>query len=256
MYKFIHDISELEFFYENILPILTKNEVYFCSLSSRKKYLPENQRGILDGSSEMFERRLIEKKDWILFTRTLYRYECNEGAYCSSDGTQYPQDSMCIYFNFNPVDVIKAYEEFTVESTKNIMALALGRGSSPDYFKRLNHNVMTAMHHSRGTKHYIDIDIDFKPNTRDTEEGRKKIKEISEFLKAKELKFFVINSHSGYHILIKVNSLKSDVCSLLKIAFTGGIIKDIMNNAQGMIQLPGTLAAGVPIYVDKLLSSY
>jgi hypothetical protein len=256
MYTFIYSEEELHKFFDVVLPPLTDNEVYFVSLSARKKYLSDETKSILDGSSEMFERKLIEKKDWNLFLRTIRRYECNDGAYMSLEGEAYPNAAMMIYLNFNPCDVIKAYEEFIMDSTRNMMALALGRGSSPDYFKRIQHNLMTAMHHSRGTKHYVDIDIDFFEGTKNTSEGNKAICSITEFLKSKNVKFFLVNSHSGYHILMKVETLYFGYMKELTKFWKKDIIQDIMNNSQGMLQLPGTLAGGKPIAVEYSLSNY
>ncbi len=210
-------------------------------------------RDILDGSSEMFERKLIEKKDWNLFLRTIRRYECNDGAYISLEGEPYPNDAMIVYMNFNPCDVIKAYEEFIMDSTKNMMALALGRGSSPDYFKRVQHNLMTAMHHSRGTKHYIDLDIDFFDGAKDI----KSLQVILNVLREKNVQFFVIETHGGYHVLIKVNTIHFNYMEIMKeIQKDSTKIQDIMNNSQGMVSLPGTIQSGFEVKVLYDLSSF
>jgi hypothetical protein len=252
MYTFIYDENELHKFFNIVLPPLTDNEVYFVSLSARKKYLEEGNT-ILDGSSEMFERKLIEKKDWNLFLRTIRRYECSDGAYISLEGKPYPNDAMIVYMNFNPCDVIKAYEEFIMDSTKNMMALALGRGSSPDYFKRIQHNLMTAMHHSRGTKHYVDIDIDFFEGTKNV----KSLQIILNVLREKNVQFFVIETHGGYHVLIKVNTIHFNYMEIMKeIQEDSTKIKDIMNNSQGMVPLPGTLQAGFEVKVLYDLSNF
>ena len=253
MYKFIYSEEEMHKFFDIILPPLTDNEVYFISLSARKKYLQEKSKSILDGSSEMFERRLIEKKDWNLFLRTIKRYECNDGAYVSLEGEMYPNDAMIVYLNFNPCDVIKAYEEFIMDSTKNMMSLALGRGSSPDYFKRIQHNLMTAMHHSRGTKHYVDLDVDFFEGTKNEES----LQVILDVLREKNVQFFVIHSHGGYHVLMKKDTVHFNYMEVMKdIQSKSTKIQDIMNNSQGMIGLPGTIMAGVPIFIDYELSRY
>jgi hypothetical protein len=254
MYKFIYDLHELKKFYEIILPPLTEEEVYFISLSARKKYLPEEDKDILDGSSEMFERRLIEKKDWNLFLRTISRYESSsEYAYMSLDGRPYPLNAMMIYINFNPCNVITAYEEFITNSTKNMMSLALGRGSDPMYFKRIQHNLMTAMHHSRGTKHYIDIDIDFF-------EGTKNLVSLDLILtplREKNVKFYVIETHGGYHVLMKVDTIHFNYMEILKdLQSKSTKIKDIMNNSQGMCPLCGTLQAGFPVNCLYEVSNY
>jgi hypothetical protein len=244
MYKFIYSEEEMHKFFDIILPPLTDNEVYFISLSARKKYLQENSKSILDGSSEMFERKLIEKKDWNLFLRTIKRYECNDGAYMSLEGEMYPNDAMIVYLNFNPCDVIKAYEEFIMDSTKNMMSLALGRGSSPDYFKRIQHNLMTAMHHSRGTKHYVDLDVDFFEGTKNEES----LKIILNVLREKNVQFFVVETHGGYHILMKTETIHFNYMEIMKeIQLSSTKIQDIMNNSTGMVPLCGTLQAGFPV---------
>jgi hypothetical protein len=258
MYKFIYSNEELHTFYDRVLPPLTDTEVYFISLSARKKYMKGSDRDMLDGSSEMFERRLIEARDWTLFYRTLKRYECEDGAYQSLSGISYPNDAMIVYMNFNPVDTIKAYEEFIMDSTKNMMSLALGRGSDPMYFKRVHHNLMTAMHHSRGTKHYIDLDVDYVSGTKYTVIGRSILAEITDALVDRNIKFYVISTHGGYHILVKTSTIHFDYMKLMKEIQNKypEQLSDIMNNANGMVPLPGTLQAGHQVSVLYDISNY
>jgi hypothetical protein len=258
MYTFVYDEQELHTFYDRVLPPLTDTEVYFISLSARKKYMEGSDRDMLDGSSEMFERRLIEARDWTLFYRTIKRYECADGAYQSLNGQIYPNDAMIIYMNFNPVDTIRAYEEFIMDSTKNMMSLALGRGSDPMYFKRVHHNLMTAMHHSRGTKHYVDLDVDFIPGTKNTVIGATILAEILDLLRSHNTKFFVISTHGGYHVLLKTSTINFNYMVAMKIIQNKypEHLSDIMNNAQGMCPLCGTLQAGFPVKCLYDLSNF
>ncbi len=72
VYKFIQDKYELKRFYDFILPDLLPNEVYFVSLSARNKYLTTEERYDLSlGRTEMFERRIIKKKNGIDFIEIL-----------------------------------------------------------------------------------------------------------------------------------------------------------------------------------------
>jgi len=258
MYKFIYDLEELKKFYDIILPPLNDNEVYFISLSARKKYLPSDMKNLLDGSSEMFERRLIDEKDWNMFLRTIKRYECNDGAYTNKEGIEYPNDAMIVYMNFNPCNIIKAYEEFIMKSTQNMMNLALGKGSDPKYFKRINHALMTAMHHSRGTKHYVDIDIDYKPGMKITSKGKLVLEQILSVLKQNNVKFFVIDTHGGYHVLMFTETIRFNYANEMKniLLDNSDILDDIMPNGQGMIPLPGCSQADYVVSCKYNLSNF
>lgn len=259
-YHFIYDINELRFFFDNILPDLSPDEVYFLSLSARKKYMTSEERAIakLKGTSEMFERRTIKEKNWDLFLRTIRKYEAAEGAYTNDDGSMMDNDKMIIYFNFNPSNVVKAYSEFLTASNTNLFDLIMKRGSSLDYFKSLDRKIMTALHHSRGVKHYIDVDIDYNDSSiKFSDDGIEFMNELTKMLNNHKVEYWCIETHGGYHMLMKTASLKFDYMSEIKLIQSkySDIIKDVMNNSQGMIPLPGTLQADFEVCVVKGWSS-
>jgi hypothetical protein len=256
-YHFIYDIDELKYFFDKVLPPLSLEENYFISLSCRKKYFDGNSKWKIQGTSEMFERRLIREHDWNLFLRTIYKYQACEGSYTDKENNPMDPNSMIIYINFNPCNVIKAYQEFMIKTNENLMNLIFKVGSSLDYFKHIDRKLMTAMHHARGIKHYIDIDIDYKPNTKNTALGINVINFITDFLKSKKINFYVIDTHGGYHILMKYDSVHFDYMTQLKLIQSqySEVLDDIMNNAQGMIPVPGCLQASYPVLINKSLSN-
>lgn len=252
MYKFIHDLQELKQFYEVILPPLKEEECYFMSLSCRKKYLKESSISF-KGSSEMFERRIVRERNWDIFLSSIRKYEAADGAYIDSIGAPLPNEAMVVYMNFNPVDTTKAYTEFLNGLNENTINMILKRGSSPSFFKNIEHSWKTALHHARGTKHYIDIDIDYVEGTK----NEKSLQGILDVLKSRNVQFFVVHSHGGYHILMKADTINFNYMAIMKeIQSSSTTIQDIMNNSQGMIGLPGTIMAGIPIFVEYKISNY
>lgn len=258
MYSLIYDESEVKNFFDKVLPPLLDTEAYFMSLSCRKKYLKDSEYN-LKGSSEMFERRIVPQRDWVRFLSTLRKYEANEGAYTDSDGTPYPMDSLIVYLNFNPCDVMLAYVEFMKVTSENTVNMILGKGSSVEWFKGISHKWMTCLHHARGTKHYIDVDIDYKNGHKHTNRGLAVLNGITDELREQGTKFLVITTHSGYHILMRKETLAFDYMRELYkpvLEMNLDILDDIMANSQGMIPCPGTLQAGYPVRVMYDISDW
>jgi len=129
MYKIISDINELEKFYNEVMPRLTKDEVYFVSLSARNKYLTKEEHDELQlGRTEMFSRSIVRNDSFDRLVRTLRKYETADGSYVTKNGSNIPSKSVVCYFNINPSSALKAYTEFN-----HVMA---------EYMYELSHNVV------------------------------------------------------------------------------------------------------------------
>lgn len=244
-YTFIHDEKELLRFFD-ILPDLKDFEVFFCSLSCRKKYLTEEEREILHITrAEMFDRKLIREKNWNRFLRTIRKYETIEGSYLSKNGLPVPQHSLTVYFNINPSNSLKSLKEFNQKiSDWQFEMFVNGSSSFKGKFNKLDIEIMNCFQRNRGTKNWIDIDFDV-PKTFDAP------KEMKEFLKGKNLRYFWIDTKSGYHLLVDRRGLRfnpEEIC-IEGRRLSGEDAKEIVVNKNEMIPLPGTLQGGYPVRV-------
>src|SRR5208282_5533044 len=234
MLKFIHDETELHRFFDLILPPLNDKEVYFTSLSARNKQLTEEERTYYSlGRTEMFERKIIREKDWVKFSRTIRKYETDEKAVLGRTGIPLPLHCLILYVNINPCDCVKAYGLFTNGVNQNISNILLGSKTEVGYFKKLDREWMNAIQKAHGIKHYVDIDIDILPET--TQNHREYLLTIVCFaLKDKGIKYFVVNTKGGYHILMRKNSIKFNYNEMIADwhdEFTdSGIAKEIKSN--------------------------
>jgi len=274
-HNFIQDENELRFFFDNIMPQLEDFEVYFCSLSCRKKYLSPDEREKLHITrAEMFDRKIIREKDWHRFLRTIRKYEVSEGGYLSKNGLPVPGHSLTIYFNINPSNSLKALKEFN--SKINDWQFELLAGNSESYSKKFNKldvEIMNCYQRNRGTKHWMDIDFDVP------KEFNAPVL-LKEFLDNKKLRYYWIDTKSGYHLLIDRKTLTfnpEDICQTgqrklgeyyydkfstknheysdmeLHNMIIHKVYKEneIVNNRNEMIPLPGTLQGGYPVRVVK-----
>jgi len=258
MFQFLINPLELEKFFNLVLPDLTQEEVYFLSLSARNKYLTEEEREIYScGRTEMFERKIIREHDWMKFLRTIKKYECSDGAYTGRTGLTLPEKCLILYININPCNMVRAYKLFQDEMNENILNLITKSGSGLDFFKHMDRLMMNAIQKSKGTRHYIDIDIDAKDIT--NTEFWEAIKGIAGKFKENGLKFFVIKTKGGVHFLLKRRTINFNYTLVIKEynhPEESNPIKEIKRNNNDMIPLPGTSQAGYPVEVYYELSNF
>lgn len=249
MYKILGSEAELSKYFNFIMPDLLPNELYFISLSARNKYLTKEEREELClGRTEMFERRIIKEASYDRVKRTIRKFEVNEGAYTTKNGSNIPEKCLVVYINLNPSCVLKAYKEFNrvyseymYELTNNVVK---GNDVSNILYriKRIENVLKTSIQKSRGTKHWIDIDCDIPKN----EEFILNFKK--EWLDDHNIRNYVIETKSGYHILINRFDLKFDPNSLCRALIDKHSWFDdkmeVVVNKNEMIPLPGTYQAG------------
>lgn len=263
-HTFIHDINELKFFYDNILPPLEKTDVYFISLSARNKYLSDEEKETLDlGRTEMFAKTIIRKRDWNRFLRTIRKFECHVEGYTTRNKSPIPSKCIVMYININPSNTLQAIANFKKvlsEYEVEIASIALNdRSNNNNIAERLNkidNSLYTAYQQSRGNKTWIDIDCDinkvFKPH--ESNIIKEKMKELG--LKT----YWWIDTKSGYHLLIKRDELHFDPRELTTIIYERYYRymtnlnldygkTEIIINKNAMLPLPGTYAGGHPVKV-------
>jgi hypothetical protein len=275
MYNFIHDEQELKRFHTEIMPELKEFEVFFLSLSCRKKYLTTEEREKYHITrAEMFDRKLIRTNDYSRLARSVHKYEVAEGGYMTKNNLPVPQHCMTIYLNINPSNSLKALKEFNGKIVDWQYEITSGnKDAFSKKFNKLDVELMNCYQRNRGTKHWIDIDFDVPEDFNAPEI-------MSNFLKSKEnLVYYWIKTKSGYHLLINRNTLDfnpEDICkegiselwlywsnravennALYPIeergnnVYVGGsaITNEIIINKNEMIPLPGTLQGGYPVRV-------
>ena len=261
-HSFIFDVSELEFFYNNILPPLDKNEVYFVSLSARNKYLsPEEREELGLGRTEMFERTVIRERVWERFLKKIKSYERNKESFLTKKGFAIPSKCITVYFNVNPTNVLKAYNEFSKTMSEYFMELGINvskGGDIDNVGKRINKMdvlLMNCFQRNMGRKHYIDIDFDIpKDEIRIVDFFINDLKKRTE-----NAVYFVIDTRSGFHVLLKRDTIKynfnESISASIEYAKEIGIDVnnnfEIVNNKNLMIPLPGTLQGGYPVRVIR-----
>jgi hypothetical protein len=259
MRTLIHDLDEVRHFYDFILPILSPSEVYFLSLSARNKYLTAEERVEFDlGRTEMFERRVVRERDWNKFYRTLRKFECHDDGYLTKNGKPIPPKSVICYININPSDVFKAYKEFSNvmnEYMFELSQLSMNNRSTENLMPRMRKMelvMMNAFQHSRGAKHYLDVDFDVPKDAR----GYNLLLSFLGELTAHAVQYHVIDTKSGYHVLLKRDTVKFNFPTYLRILETGAREKisdkiEIVVNDNEMIPLPGTLQGEYPVRILK-----
>jgi hypothetical protein len=220
----------------NLLPNLEEGNIYFLSLSARKKYLTEEEREFFDlGRTEMFGRRLTSKENYIKTVKELDDFACN---YTTRNEKIIPGKSLVFYANINPSSGLQAAEMFNNELNKLVFDSFYNKQVKPK-FARLDKLLMNCYQVSRTNKFFIDIDCDCPFSY---------IIPVIQDLHDHEVDFNVIKTKSGYHILITRSTLKYNFTTILKEQnekLLGERGKgEIVINKNGMIPIPGTLQSG------------
>lgn len=256
-HKFIYDDRELKMFFDLILQPLKPLEVYFISLSARKKYLTEKERKKLDlGRTEMMCRQIIRENNYKIFLRTLRKYECHKKGYTTKNNSPIPAKCMVVYININPSNVILALNDFNKVINNynlefnNCIVNSREVTNICNQMTKINHNLMTALQHNRGTKHWIDIDFDIP---------KLKIGIVEKMLvelKNKKVIYCLVETKSGFHLMLKTSTINFNYHELIEEA-RGQLIKDgvpsedfeIVPNNNEMISIPGTFHAGFKVKI-------
>lgn len=267
--KLIHDVDELKWFFDNIIPQLKPTEVIFLSLSARNKYLTDKEKVSLElGRTEMFAKTIVREKEWERFLRTIRKLECDERGYTTKNNSPIPSKAIVCYININPSDTLKALNEFNKvinEYMFELSQVAVNKRDPENIFNRLNkvdNNLMTAYQQSTGTRLWIDFDLDIDKNWKVYEEVV-----FKDWMKKKGiLTYFWIDTKSGYHLLISredlrfnpkelVDFIKQGYCNWLFNEYDYEMAQEkldsceIIKNDNAMIPVPGCLQGGYPVKV-------
>lgn len=254
MDSLIYDEEQARRFYRNIVCAddYDESKFDFFTLSARRKYLNSGDITKLDFNS-ILEKVKFKCNNEELFIKKLKKVDSCLKQYKSLYGIDIPINSMVFYMSVNHLSQDDIYREFKQESDFS---------KNKDKDINLKQYFETAKH---GT--WIDLDLDVELNTisyLDIKEALDSIATIDKF-------YFVIGSHTGYHILLNTkkmdeynknyiensekNSLILDYKKLLSIPFCINKLKNYFNNKNIELEelmvnlyyrvpIPGTLQGG------------
>ena len=143
-YKIISDEPALVQFID-WLPELDTNEKFYMSLFARKKYCPEM---VQSSDKTQLKRFITDKKSMVDKIKQL---ECEYGSYRLKD-REVPQESLVLYINPNPRNLLKA----SYAGIRSLLHLieSGGQGFNPIQ------EVISCVQRAKGTKHFVDFDFD------------------------------------------------------------------------------------------------
>ena len=235
----------------DFLPELKTDEVYFISLSARNKYLTEEERKKYSlGRTEMFGRCIAKSKEQ-LKDYTIKKLESVLSYKTTKNGSKIPEKALVTYININPSSMIKAYMLFQKEMNKQVAEVmqALQNNKEPNfsYINIQDRVLMNCIQKSSGTKTFIDIDCDTKESH--------VINFIQDTLNASLIHYLIIETHGGFHFLIKKDTIPTKKqktvtksFNLQKLCTDAQALSEqkkveVMINGNAMVPVPGTCQA-------------
>lgn len=217
-YQIITNLRVLEDFIE-WLPELKENEKFYLCLFARKKYC--SQVGWIKSDKSQMKRFLSDKSRLL---EKIMQLECPLGAY-RQNGNVIHQDALALYISPNPRDLWKA--NFDAIGDLGRVIQCQGHNSNP------HQEVMSSIQRSRGTKHFVDFDIDDK-----SQEMLERIKgAVGEAQIGQD--FHLLETRGGYHVLCHPSRMGDDKGAWHKRM---SALADIKGDA--MIPVPGTFQGG------------
>jgi len=253
-YKIIYDNALVQKFAKIVLKPCTNQEVYFLSLSIRKKYLSKQERELYNlNRTEMYAKTIVHNSDD--FFRKIKRFECNKDGFTTKNNQHMPEKALVCYANINPLNMVKAYIKF---QSKVMNLISENLQEANQNYTLLNNLFLKEIQNSKGTKHWIDIDID-------SEFSEKYVNQLTEIAKKFKIEYLVIKTKSGLHILFQKNKIilyKEEFKLYKEVEKINEMIKktekkgEAIFNKNNMVPVPGTYQGGfkVSIYDSFFLS--
>lgn len=251
-YKFIGDIEELRWCFNNMIPNLQGNPYlsFLMCIATRAKKLSKEEReyyGISGSDGVMMGEEIITsrgpKKDWTFnnFVQHIYKYECNKMGMITKNGLPYPEKTLSVLFHFDPADEVKVAncilsygQEIQMESIdaqynaitngnkdglKAQMAKIVGlTRKNKSLHAGINFKLPDGRKINTTIKTFIHYDFDIRKDLLDNAEA---IKEAENVLHSCGLNlfgkqnFYIVRTKGGFHILAKRSAL-ANVVNILK----------------------------------------
>ena len=248
MHKLIYSETELQKFHSLLTrKPLEPSEAFFLSMSARNKYLTPEEREVYDlGRTEMFARKLVKSDKFSDFLRVIRSMEVNEGGYTSRGGKVLPSKCMVVYANINPSSGKKALKEFYSKTQEFLFD-----GNQDFQYGRLDSVMMGCYQRNRGQRNFLDIDFDIP------EEGESHVRDFCAGLQTVDVKYHVIKTRSGYHVLLEKDTVHFNYPGMVEIFDTrvqmefGKEHVEVVVNKNEMVPVPGTIQSDFEVrFVD------
>lgn len=302
MYQMISSEEELKWFYDHVIQKPAVNESYSAVFVCRHKKLNDEEKktlGLTRKESEFlatqtFRRKTFkdalyqdEENNWLFerFLATLKRFNVDKGAYTTALGEPLPEKTLAVIFYVNPCDDIKVMREFVgeyMDVNQAISKAMLGGKTTIDnlqsyqWFGRAETNLKHLKANCKGTKYWMDFDIDvpkwFKEGTMKGYGNKTYYKFMCEDILEPQFgkgNYVIVDTSGGYHILVKTSAIKSNphiFCGIMKDLYDTGVedfeeapyldekgnckFECVVNDSQiPGIPLPGTYQYGRPVTV-------
>lgn len=288
MYQMIADVEELRWFFDNAINRPLPYESYSMVFASRFKNLTQEEReevGITRRDSEFLSVQVVRaprinhinadvEKPFTFenFLRHVRRFNVDKYAYTTSKGEPLPDKTLVIIMYVNPADDIKVADKVmeTINDNKTAIVKAAAAGKRrwedvvPNYqnFGNLENNVKHFKAQCKGTRYWLDYDVDVPQWFKDDAEVFAEFKETlnNRFGKGN---YIIVDTRGGYHVLVKVSVIKfnphllgKEVEQVYKNAVeTKGYeeyekFECVVNDSQiPGLPLPGTYQYGRPVTV-------
>jgi len=242
MKHLVRNYEQFNRFVNDVLPDLQNDEVYFLSMSARKKYLTLEEREKYQlARTEMMLRKIVHSKDQL--HHAMNELSAQISVRTTKSGLIMPEKALVCYINVNPSSMIKALTMFKRDMNHElaqVMSALMGDGQ-PNYdsIKYSTRKFMNCVQKSKGTRHWLDIDVD----SLDVTYRNMLVRELS------DIESHTIETHGGYHVLINREQLNQSNIQLHKVVkdidtqlkLVGG---ECIFNKNAMIPVAGTLHAG------------
>ena len=232
VYDVVADVNELKWFFDHVIQKPQINESYTAVFVSRHKKLTKEEQediGLTRKEAEFlavetfrlghFKDALYQNENnWTFerFLKHLRRLEVNKEAYTTGKGLPLPTKTLATIFYVNPCDNIKVCREFFnqyLDVTQSILKAMLNGKTTVDnlqsyqWFDKAESNLKHLRANQKGTRHYLDFDIDvpswFKVSYYD------QLKTL--LTEAYGLKnYVIIDTSGGYHILVRTSAIKQN----------------------------------------------
>ena len=249
VYDIVADTAELKWFFDHVIQKPQINESYTAVLVSRHKKLTKEEQediGLTRKEAEFLAVetfRLAHFKDalyqnensWTFdsFLKHLRRLEVNKDAYTTSKGLPLPTKTLSTIFYVNPCDNIKVCREFFnqyLDVTQSISKAMLNGKTTVDnlqsyqWFDNAESNLKHLRANQKGTRHYLDFDIDVPAWFKNTKDQDVYVppkathfiigyyKQMIDYLNEAFGKgnYVIVDTAGGYHILVRASAIKAD----------------------------------------------
>ena len=159
--------EDLKWWWDYCVPPLKPNEIYFVSLSLRKKKLTDEQKAIIP-HNEMFSKTQIRHDDFNRYVQAIRSLEQRIDAHFPVESIDWIHSAIVCYWNICPIDIYNAMKDQMQHLNEIMMTLtdsALKNsqgGIEQAYYKvRKSFDTYQSLFaRNFGTKYFVDFDID------------------------------------------------------------------------------------------------